>query len=272
MSIRILAILSVLLLFGGCTSQRSSAGNDWQRIQDSGSIRIGIKSNARPFSQRVGNGFVGFDADLALALAHALGVEKVRFVPVTPTNRFEMLTSGNIDLLIGSTTITRGREERVDFSIPYFQDGQGLMVRADSPIDSYADLDGRTVGAIKGSTSAANIQQVAPGAEVRTVEDPSALPTMLLSKSLDAVTRDMLLLQKWVLEYPGKFRIAGGRFSTEPYGVAMQENQSDLRDAVNNALQELWEEGSWQAIYDTWFGPGTPYATQIRFGITPYPR
>ena len=252
------------ILTAGCGAQRTEQqpaapvpADDFTRITESDTIRIGIKADAKPFSQRIGNGFIGFEADLAIAICGELGVSKIAYVPVTTANRFTALENKQIDILIASTTITRGREEKYDFSIPYFQDGQGLMVPINSAINSYRDLSDTTVGVLRGSTSASNIRQVAPSAQLKEVNTPETLLTMLDSGAVQAITRDTLLLQKWVLDHPEKYRLAGDRFSTEPYGIAMRENQSDLRDAINKALQNLWEDGSWHAIYDTWFGPGT---------------
>ena len=71
---------------------------------------------------------------------------------------------------------------------------------------------------------------------------------------------------------PEAYRVAGGQFSTEPYGIAVRENQSRWRDALNDGLQRMWENGSWQLINDTWFGPNSRYATSTTFAITPFPR
>ena len=60
--------------------------------------------------------------------------------------------------------------------------------------------------------------------------------------------------------------------STEPYGIAVHQDQSKLRNAINHQLLALWEDGTWQKIADTWFGPGAPFEHRLTFGITPYPK
>jgi polar amino acid transport system substrate-binding protein len=71
---------------------------------------------------------------------------------------------------------------------------------------------------------------------------------------------------------PERWRLAGERFTVEPYGIAVPENQSKWRDALNNALMELWENGTWQRIANAWFGPGAKYESKLDFAIVPSPR
>lgn len=266
-------ITLIIVLGLACLAGCAARSDDLATITAQKTIRIGVKADAPPFGSRVGTMHVGFDIDIATAIAQRLGAEPV-FVDVTSADRITRLLAGDVDLLVASTTITRGREQQVDFTIPYFQDGQSLLVKTSSTIAGYQHLAGRPVGAVTGSTSATNLRQVAPDARLTEYADYPALFAALAADRVEAITSDRLILTGLARQAKpaGAYRLAGEPFSTEPYGIALRQDQSRLRTAVNHALLELWEDGTWRQIRDTWFGPGTPYATDIRFVITPYPK
>jgi polar amino acid transport system substrate-binding protein len=266
----------VILALAACGGSRVGAPiyDTLQQVKAANVLRVGVKADTPPFGFKRGGELAGFDIDLAYALAQELGIKDVAFVTVTSADRIQKLNAGEVDCLIASMTITRAREHEVDFTIPYFMDGQALLVKADAPIRSYQDLAGRKVGAVRGSTSASNMQQVAPDCQVVQLGGFPDLLKALDAGSVDAITSDSLILTA-LMRNSGKadaYRIAGDRFSTEPYGIALRQNQSPWRDAVNEAVQKLWENGRWQLIYDTWFGPRSKYATETTFSITPFPR
>jgi polar amino acid transport system substrate-binding protein len=256
------------------TTAKAAPGDILARVTKEKRVRIGVKADTPPFGTKVGDTFTGFDIDIAMAVAKQLGIEQVDFVPVTSANRIVKLLNGDVDMLVASMTITRYRELKVDFAYPpYFQDGEGLLVKQGSPIQSYLDLAGKTVGCVKGSTSSYYMKQVAPDCATKVYPDFAAMMQGLAADEVEAVTSDTLILIGLMKNAadPAAYRIAGDRFTTEPYGIAVLENQSKWRDAISDALQDLWENGRWQVICDSWFGPGTKYETQLKFVITPFP-
>ncbi len=243
------------------------------RVMADKRVRIGVKADTPPFGVASGDTYVGFDIDIAMAVAKQLGIEQVEFVPVTSADRIKRLLHGDVDMVVASMTITRYREKKVDFTLPYFQDGEGLLVKKESPIASYLDLAGKTVGCVKGSTSSYYMKQVAPDCATKVYANFDELMAGFDKDEVDAITTDTLILiglMKNARE-PDAYRLAGDRFTTEPYGIAVPENQSRWRDALDSAIQELWENGRWQVICDSWFGPGAKYETSVNFSITPYP-
>jgi polar amino acid transport system substrate-binding protein len=275
------------LLLGACAESRDphaipATSDVAAAVVAAKKVRIGVKADTPPFGSKSGDTYLGFDIDIALAVARQLesvlkvpGLE-VEFVPVTSHNRIEKLLAGEVDMLVASMTITRYRDsvQNLDFTIPYFQDGQSLLVTKDSAIQSYTDLAGKNVGCVRGSTSSWYLSQVAPDSKPRKFEDFPALFAALDAGTIDAATSDQLILMGRVraAKDPSAYRIAGERFTTEPYGIAVRENQSNWRDALNEAIQELWENGRWRVIADTWFGPNSSYPTTLNFAITPYPK
>jgi polar amino acid transport system substrate-binding protein len=244
------------------------------RVQAAKTVRVGVVANNPPFSFQLGKAWAGFDVDIAQGVANHLGIDRVEFVPVTLDRRSDAVIDGTVDMVVASMTITRYRERRVDFSIPYFQDGQALLVKAASPVKSYLDLNGRNVGAIKGSTASFYMKQINPDAVVKTYADNAALAKALEAGEIEAATNDWLVLAGMVAGAadPASLRIAGERLTVEPYGIAVAPNQSAWRNAINHALIALWEKQDWHASADTWFGPGSKYASPIGFVMQVYPK
>src|SRR5271169_5860037 len=136
----------------------ASAGT-LDRIGQEKSIRIAYREDAPPFSykDKIGEPS-GFMVDLCRAVAKKLADQlnlsslNVVYVPVTATDRFEAITQQKADLLCEPTSATLSRRELVDFSIPTFLDGAGLMVRADGPHDLKA-MAGQKIGVLGGTTT-----------------------------------------------------------------------------------------------------------------------
>jgi polar amino acid transport system substrate-binding protein len=244
-----------------------------ERARTVGVVRVGVKADTPPFGWKDDFGRHGFDVDIANALAKGLGIPKVEFVTVTSADRLDKVATGEIDMAIASMTITRRREQKVDFTIPYFQEGQALLVSADSTVGGYEDLAGKAVAAVRGSTSVDTIRQVQPECTVVEVGGFGEALDALREGRVAAVTSDMLILIGLMRDAKdgSSLRVAGERFSTEPYGIAVAENQSKLRDALNDTLQSMWEDGRWQRIYESWFGENAKYHAEVPFAIVPYP-
>jgi polar amino acid transport system substrate-binding protein len=259
-----------LLVCAGCGTRDA---DDLASVHAAKVLRIGVKADTPPYGLMRGGARQGFDVDLAMAVASRLGVEPA-FVTVTSADRIPKLLAGEVDCVIASMTITRTREQQVDFSVPYFQDGQALLVRSASPVQSYQDLAGKKVAFVKGSTSGTYLKQVAPEAIGIEVDDFTSLLATLDNGQTDAVTSDLLILigLRKSAQNAADLRLAGSRFTTEPYGIAVRQNQSELRDALNLTLMEMWEDGSWRQIADTWFGPGAPYEHRITFAMPVVPK
>ncbi len=222
----LLLLTVVALAMTGCLGgDRTSApqgGEDvLARVTAAKAVRVGVLANNPPFSYQIGGNWTGFDIEIAQGVAHELGIEKIDFVPLTLDQRGPSIVNGTVDMVVASMTITRYRESKssnkVDFSIPYFQDGQALLVKAASPIKSYLDLNGKKVGAVKGSTASFYMTQINPDAEVVKYPDNVALGKALDAGEIDAATNDYLALAGRVANAsnPASLRLAGDRMTSE---------------------------------------------------------
>lgn len=272
-----LAVIAIAL--AGCTGGDRAAApvgaNDvLAAVKASKTVRVGVLADNPPFSYQLGKTWAGFDIEIAQGVANHIGIGTIEFVPVNLDQRSDSVIAGKVDMVVASMTITRYRERRVDFSIPYFQDGQSLLVKASSPIKSYLDLNGKKIGSVKGSTASFYMKQINPDAVVSTYPDNAALFKALDNDEIDAATNDQLVLTGMIASAkdPAAWRIAGDRMTAEPYGIAVAQNQSAWRNAINHALLALWETQDWHASTDTWFGPTSKFASPINFVMPVYPK
>ena len=236
------------------------------RLQRGEPLVAGVKVDSQPwgFLDESGDN-VGFDVALIEAMAERWGVE-VEFISVTSANRLEKLAVGEVDLVAASMTHRRDREEFNDFSITYFLDGQALLVREDSGIETMVDLDRKAVAAARGTTSMENLRAEANelGIQVAVVEvddHPAGLKDVVAG-TVDAYTTDASILAGLAKQEPG-LMVTGGPFSYEPYGMGLPACDSHFRDLVNFTLQDLYRDGTYAKLYEAWLLGGNPEGINV---------
>ena len=141
----------------------------YDEILKRGVIKVGINMDSRPFGFVDKDGNVqGYDADLARYIAQYLlkSPNRVEFISVTPANRMIKASTGEVDIVIATMTITPQREEILSFSIPYDSAGQAILVKSNSKITSIGDLSGQNVGVIWGTTAEKNMLNLIPTANI----------------------------------------------------------------------------------------------------------
>jgi putative glutamine transport system substrate-binding protein len=254
-SLFLLLLLPVFLL-AACGSQSAATVDITERIEENPTLTWGVKMDTNLFGlYDIQSGEIrGFDIDIAKAITEELtgDAANAEFVEVTSKTRIPLLKNGNIDAIIATMTITEERKEQVNFSNVYFDAGQALLVPNDSLIQSLDDLSAdTTVLAVKGSTSAQNIRELAPEANVLELENYSEAFTALKSGQGDAVTTDNAILLGIIADNPG-YRLAGGNFTQEPYGIAINKGQDVFLNKVNEALDIIKANGVYDEIYAEW--------------------
>ncbi len=230
-------------------------------ILERGKVIAGVKYDFKPFGFVDEAGQVtGFDVDLARQFAKRwLGDENaIDLVQVTSKSRIPMLLNGQVDFVAASMTHNKERDLVIDYTTTYFMDGQSLLVRAGSGINSVADLDGKKVTAIQGSTPIDNIQAEADrlGIEIEIIpfaEYPPAIEA-LKAGQVDTLTTDSVFLSQAALDNPGLVMV-GGVFTKEPYGMGVLPGDHRMRDLINFTLQDMYNDGTYQELYEKWFGP-----------------
>lgn len=197
----------------------------------------------------------GFDIDIAEAITQQLlgDPKKIQFKAVTAHNRIPSLQNGEIDFVIATMTITEERKKLVDFSDIYFEVGQSLLVAKNSNITGLKDIKDKKVIALKNSTSVKNIRKLVPEATVLEYEDYIQAFKALRDGEAEVLTTDNSILLGMQRENP-EFKLVGGVFTYEPYGIAVQKGDHLLLNAINRALRKLRSTGIYQDIYQKWFG------------------
>ncbi|MET3320102.1 UNVERIFIED_ORG: putative glutamine transport system substrate-binding protein [Peribacillus simplex] len=265
LQLSLLSVLAVILLAGCGGDKVSNNGKEsgskdkdkdvLTQVKDKDKIVFGVKNDTRLFGlKNPSTGEVeGFDIDIAKALAvEILGDEKkVEFKEVTSKTRMALLNNGDIDAIVATMTITDDRKKEVDFTDVYFDAGQSLLVKKGSDIKGIDSLKGKKVLAVKGSTSAINIREKAPDAQVLEFENYSEAFAALKSGQGDALTTDDSILYGMADEDPN-YELVGGTFTDEPYGIAVKKGNENFVAELNKALKSLKDSGKYDEIHDKW--------------------
>ena len=244
-----IGLFSVFLL----SACQKNTRNVYQEVKKSNEITWGVKADTRLFGlMSIKTGKIeGFEVDLANALTkEMLGKNaKANFVQTTAKTKIPLLKNGNIDAVLAAMTITPERKKQVDFSEPYFYAGQSLLVKDDSNIKSIKDMNGKTALAVKGTTAVANVK-------ILEFDDYGQAFTALKAGQGQAMTTDNGLLAGIATENKG-YKLVGGTYTNEPYGIAVNKGQTQMRNKINQALNKLKKNGTYDALVKKWFS-GVP--------------
>jgi ABC-type amino acid transport substrate-binding protein len=261
---KIVCSLAAALVFtAGCSGGESAApaegtqGDAKESPLADGELTVGVKYDTPPY------GFIpkgqsepaGFDVDITGEIAKRLGVEPT-YVEVNADTRIPYLQTGRIDLIAASMFHTRTRDDAIDYTSTYFEDVNKFLVPENSSLKGIDDLAGKTVAVTQGSTQQADIERLSPQAKVLAFQDwPSALQAMLRGDAAAVVSSSGILsgLADRANEAGKDVKIVGEGFAPSPVGMGVRENGSDFRDAVNFALMEMYEDGTYQEIFEKWW-------------------
>ncbi|MEM7093311.1 MAG: transporter substrate-binding domain-containing protein [Actinomycetota bacterium] len=255
---RLSLLALVLALFAAaCGSDGGSSSESVSdQVDEAGVVRIGVRNDNPPMSFVNDDGaWVGFDLELAEALGEELGLD-VELVPVDGTTRISFIESDQVDMSVASMNHTRSRDEAIDFSITYFWDNQSFLVRTGT-YTSIDELFGETVAANAGSSVIDSWISYAEDAgssagEIVEFDDKLAAMEALRAGAVEGYSEDNITLLALAAGDPELTLLPGGHNPVQ-FGVGVPENDSEWRDRVNLALQEVWKSGEYQEIYDRSF-------------------
>lgn len=238
-------------------------GSTMAALSAAGEVTIGTKFDQPGFGllNPATNEPEGFDVEVAKIIAEELGIadDGITWTETVSANREPFLEEGRVDYVVATYTINDDRKQVVDFAGPYYEAGQALMVRADDDsINSEADLAGKKVCSVDGSTPAGNIAANFPDTELVTFAAYTDCLDPLRNGQVDAVTTDNVILGGYVAESPDDFKIAGEPFTAEPYGIGMAKGDDEFRSWINDVLEASYADGRWQAAWDSTAGQVLP--------------
>jgi ABC-type amino acid transport substrate-binding protein len=252
----------------------AAASPTLDRIKERGSIVFSYRNAAPPFSYKDREGRIkGYSVDLCLHVAGVIQKElampelKIEWVSVEAATRLEAVATGKVDADCGTTTISLSRMQTVDFSVPIYVDGGGVLVRGKKKPTRMADLKGKRVAVIGGTTTEQGLARAlnALGASATLVPVTNGPEGMALLErgEVDGYAGDRTVLANLKLRAPkpDALTFVTGDFSYEPYGIALRRDDPDFKLAVNRALVGLYRTGDIDAIFQQWLGalgrPGT---------------
>jgi len=197
---------------------------------------------------------VGFDMDLLAAVADAAGFEyEVRNTGWDGI--FAGLANGSYDAIISSVTITEERKATMDFSDPYINAGQILIVPAGySGGDQLSDFVGKKVGVQQGTTGDFAVEEVS-GVERMAYDDVGLAVEDLVNGNLDAVVCDSVTAIDYVAaneNFMGKLEILGEPFTEEEFGIAVQKGDEELLSLINEGLAAVFDDGTQADVVEKW--------------------
>jgi polar amino acid transport system substrate-binding protein len=211
----------------------------------------------RPFQFEDGGKIVGFDVDMIDLVAKRLGVEQtIVDTPFEGIQSGEDLNARKCDIAAAAMTITPERQEKIAFSDPYFDANQALLVKKGSGIATFDDLEGETLGVQSGTTGKMYAEEhAAPaGVELKDYEDLALELSAVKSGQIPAAINDIPVLLDFAKENPD-VEVTATFETGEQYGFGMKRGTSEeLQRVVNEVIKQARDDGTYDRLYEKWFG------------------
>lgn len=227
-------------------------GSTMAAIAERGRLVVGVDQNTNLFGSRnpATGQLEGFDIDLAREIARGIfgDPDRIDLRVVNASERESALQSGQVDLVIRTYSITCDRKRKVAFSTPYYYARQRILTAKGSGITSAADLSGRRVCAVSGTTSLATLFALDPRPTLFGVTSWTDCLVMLQQGQVDAVSTDDAVLIGLEKQDPN-VELVGAGLGVEPYGVGAKLGNDDLIRFVNGVLDRMRADGTWQRLY-----------------------
>jgi len=253
---------------GETEAEEFEEGTPMAEFQEEGEVTIGVKFDVPPFGfENPQSGEVeGFDVDMGNYIADKLGVE-ANFIEAISDNRIPFLADGTADLILSTMTITTDRDAEIDFSRPYYVARGRILVPEGSDIAGVDDLGGTRVCTALGSTYEATLTEQAPDAELDLVDAYSECLEKIQNESVDAVSTDDVILTGMIIQ-DESLQLVGEPLTTEPYGVGIAEGETELAEFLDATVEESFEDGTWDELYEEWVGQFTGEEAEHPEGLT----
>jgi len=243
----------------------AQAADTMAKIRETRTIVLGVREAARPFSfVNAQKQSVGYSVDLCLNAVDEIKRElklndiKVQYKLVTGPERIPKLLAGEIDLECGSTTNTKARQEKVDFSYTFFVAAMRVLTPKDLQVEAVKDLNGLPIALSKGTTSEKLFTQLAGGelqAQLTTYNNNGEAYKALREGKVRAFPQDDSLLLGMAASDKAldSLNLSSLALSVEPYAVMVRKGDTALLAAVDRSLARLYASGEINALYDKWF-------------------
>ncbi len=258
------AISLSLTACGGSESGSSTTGGGSAAAGDgllahieAGEVTLGTKFDQPGLGLREPDGsMTGLDIDVATYVVNHIAKEngwsepEISWRETPSAQRETLIQNGEVDLITATYSINKSRSETVNFGGPYLLTHQALLVQdANNDIHSLEDLDGKILCSVTGSTPAQKVKDELPGVQLQEYDTYSSCVEALRQGNVDALTTDATILGGYSAQSPGTFKVVGlekdGKaFTDEYYGIGLKKDDTEATEAINNALQAMYDDGS----------------------------
>ncbi|SFI64874.1 basic amino acid ABC transporter substrate-binding protein [Thermoflavimicrobium dichotomicum] len=251
-SVLLTAFLVMVFVVTGCGSKTDKAK------KDTSSIQVGTNAEFPPFEKLEADGKItGFDAEILDAIAKATGM-KAELKHMGFDAVFDGLDRGKLDAAIAAITITDERKNKYDFSEPYFEAKQWILVPKGSNIKSLKELNGKRIG-VQSGTTGEEVVKAAFGKTYANLKGYDVVPAAvddLQLKRLDAVVVDKAVAIDYLKKLGSdKFQtIEDPSLKTEYYGIAVKKGNKEVLNKINEGLKKIRQNGTYDKIYKKYFG------------------
>ena len=238
------------------TTEKAAEAEGETKVEG-GTLIVGFDQDFPPMGFMGDDGeYTGFDLELAQEAAKRLGLE-YKPQPIAWDAKDMELESGNIDCIWNGFTMT-GREDGYTWSEPYMENSQVFVVAGDSGIKSQADLAGKVVECQVDSSAEAALKEVpdltATFAQLLTTADYNTAFMDLEQGAVDAIAMDVVVAGYQISQRNADFVILEDSLAAEEYAIGFKKGNTELKDKVQGALEEMAVDGTLKTISGKWFG------------------
>jgi polar amino acid transport system substrate-binding protein len=249
------ALLASLIAFTSVSAQADQLAD----IKKKGEVVFGVLGIDEPnsFVDPKTREFVGYEIDLATAVAKQLGVKPV-FKQLAVAARIPELQQGHVDVLAASLTHNKERESQVDFALTHFVTGSKVLVKKSSGIKNVAELAGKKALTVKGGTQGPNLLKVVPTAEIVTFESTQqAFQALQQGKGTAYINDEVSLLADFAKlgDKSKDYLILPQNLGVEPLALGIKKGEAAVKTAIDDSLRGLEKSGEANKIFLKWYGP-----------------
>lgn len=247
------ALSALAVLAAGCGNSEPGTTASGVPLVKAGQLTTCTGLPYEPFQFERDGKVVGFDVDLVDLVAKELGVtQQIVDTPFDGIQSGADLDAGKCDLAAAGMTISEVREQNFDFSAPYFDATQGLVVKKGSGLASFEQLKGKRLAVQNGTTGQKYADENARDVELVVFEDLGLLLTAVETGDVDAGINDNGVLYDWVNKKPD-FEVIAEFDTDEQYGIGVKTGNTALLSKINEVLAEASSNGEYDRIYEKWF-------------------
>ncbi len=251
-------LLSVCCLALGLLLPLTATADVLDEIQQRGVLRVGLEPGYMPFELTNQRGeIIGFDVDIARRMANAMGV-KLELVSTAWDGIIPALLTDKFDIIMSGMTLTQERNLSVNFANPYIVVGQTILIRKEiaDEVKSYRDLNDAKykVASKLGTTGEQAVKRMIPRAEYISFETEQEAVLDMLNGKVHAVVYDLPLLSITNAQRnDGNLVFLDEPFTHEPLAWAIRKGNHDFLNWLNNFLNQIKSDGTYEQIYNKWF-------------------